>query len=151
MQTTTKTITHSKTESTEMKANRPGYRIEYQPQLVEETVLRAIVAHPEEGLFRKERNAIYEMQDDETREEAFQELHQRWLQRLGLNTPLYEVLALWPILQCSTHKCLLLSARSKKDISADLFVTSKESGISEQAQRTIIIQLTAELLSQSQQ
>ena len=125
------------------------YRIEYQPQLIEDAVLCAIAGHPEENTFRKERDELYECADDDTREIAFQDMHQRWFSHLELGSPVGQIFELWPILVASTHRCLLLKARSKKGIGAELYVAPEESVQSESEQRTIIIQLTPELLCQS--
>lgn len=126
------------------------YRIEFQPQLAEEAVLRAMSNHPEESLFRQERDRLYENADGEDRERAFQDLHHRWLNRLGLINPLQQVLALWPILATATGSCLLTKARSKKEVGAELYVAPQQPGRRERERRTIVIQLTPELLSQSQ-
>ncbi|MFQ5864790.1 MAG: hypothetical protein ACE5IW_06120 [bacterium] len=127
------------------------YRIEYQPPLVEEAVLRAIVGRKEESEFRKQRDRVYESPGSQEREEAFQELHQRWFERLGLNAPLQEVFSYWPVLRKSTHKCLLIKAASRKDIGADLYVAPTISEQTDREQRTIIIQLTPEILTQPKQ
>jgi hypothetical protein len=63
---------------------------------------------------------------------------------------LLQVFKLWPILTNSTNRCLLINARSKKSIGAELYLTPPESNLSESERRTIVVQLTPELLSQSQ-
>lgn len=131
-------------------STQPSYSIEYQPQLVEEAVLRAIIRHAGEGMFREERDAIYNLQDEEAREEAFQTLHQCWFERIGLHEPLEEVLSYWPILRTHTHRCLLVKAPSKKEVGAELFVAEDHSGRSKCEIRSVVIRLTAELLIQSE-
>jgi len=133
------------------KATQLSYRIEYQPQLVEEAVLRAIDGHTDGNIFRKERNDLYRMQDEKAREEAFQTLHQCWFEHIGLHEPLKEVLSCWPILRTDTHRCLLVKAPSKKEVGAELFVAENHAGGSEGEIRSIVIRLTAELLIQSEQ
>lgn len=129
---------------------RPSsYCIEYQPQLVEETVLRAIVGHAEERIFRRERDAIYCLGDEEAREEAFQTLHQHWFEHIGLHEVIEGVFTHWPILKTHTHRCLLVKASGKKEIGAELFVAEDNSGQKENGIRSIVIQLTPELLIQS--
>lgn len=128
-----------------------SYIVEFQPRLVEEAVLRAIAGHREESLFRKERDQLYECRDNDGREVAFQQLHQSWFNRLGLGNPLRQVFELWPILTTSTHRCLLIKGRSKKDIGAELYLAPHECDVSEHERRIIVIQLTPELLCQSQQ
>jgi hypothetical protein len=118
------------------------YRIEYQPRLIEEAVLRAIVGRADKRLFRKERDGVYGLADADEREEAFQKLHLQWFARLRLAAPLEEALACWPILKNETDKCLLTKAQSQKEIGADLFVAQTP------LQRMIVIRLTAELLTQ---
>lgn len=131
--------------------NTIAYYIEYHPQLIEEAVLRAIERHPKERQFRIERERVYESQEDEAREEAFQELHQRWFECLTLNSPLQEVFSYWPILRQATYKCLLMKARSRKEAGVELYVAPKVTGVPERKRRTIVIQLTAELFCYSQQ
>ena len=60
-----------------------SYRIEYQPQLVEDTVLWVIAGRLEEKSFRKERNPIYQLQNEEAREENFQVLHEQLVRPPG--------------------------------------------------------------------
>ena len=129
----------------------PPYRIEFQPQLVEEAVLRAVAGHPDASLFWGERDRLYECADNDHREPAFQNFNQSWLNRLGLGKPLQQVFALWPILTDSTSRCVLIKARSKKNIGAELYIVPDESGLNERERRTIALQLTPELLSHSQQ
>lgn len=127
-----------------------SYRIEYQPQLLEETVLQAIVGHAGESIFREERNAIYNLHDEDAREEAFQSLHQQWFERLTLSEPLVEALDYWPILQTNTQRCLLVKANTKKEIGAELFVAKDSSGQAEGEVRSLVVRLTSDLLAQSE-
>jgi hypothetical protein len=129
----------------------PNYRIECQPQLIEDSVLRAIAGHADALLFWKERDRLYENPDSDDREKAFQSLSRSWFSRLCLDKPLREVLALWPILTTSTGRCVLIKARSRKDAGAELFLAPTEFGLGECERRTIAIQLTPELLSHSHQ
>lgn len=151
METIHKLSSQTEEGQNQSRNTQRSYRIKYHPQLIEETVLRAISGHHKESLFRIERDRLYEWQDDETREEAFQELHHRWFECLGLGKPLHEVLEFWPILKESTYKCLLMKAHSTKDACAELYLAPKESGLSERERRTIVIQVTSELLGHSQQ
>jgi hypothetical protein len=129
----------------------PNYRIELQPQLVEDSVLRAIAGHTDARLFWKERDRLYEMPESDDREKAFQSLNRSWFARLCLDKPLREVLSLWPILTTSTSRCVLLKARSTKNMGAELYYVPQESGLSECERRTIAVQLMPALLPQSQQ
>jgi hypothetical protein len=129
----------------------PSYRIEYQPQLMEDAVLYAISSRPDKSLFRSERDQLYERNHDEDREQAFQQLHQRWFHRLELEGPLLQALEYWPILFASTHRCILTKARSPKTAGAELYVAPPQPSVSERERRTVVIQLTPELLAQSPQ
>ena len=126
-----------------------SYKIEYQPQLVEETVLRAIAGHKDERRFRCERDAIYALQDDEAREQAFQTLHQSWFERLALSEPLRQVLAYWPILHECTSRCLVLKAPTKKERGAELFVAPEEAEQGGREVKSVVVQLTPELMLKS--
>jgi hypothetical protein len=126
------------------------FRIEFQPQLLEEAVLRAIIRHPAEKVFWRERNRLYENKESEYRETAFQNLHEKWFQRLGLDKPLRQVLALWPILTEATSRCLLIKARSKSGLGAELYLAPEASGLNVRERRTIAVQLTPELLAQAE-
>ncbi len=128
----------------------PDFRIEFQPQLLEDAVLRAIGGYPEERDFWRERDRLYENNESEDREKAFQHLHEKWFQRLGLANPLRQVLTLWPILTEATSRCLLIKARSKKSLGAELYLAPEESGLNARERRTIVVQLTPELLAQSE-
>jgi hypothetical protein len=128
---------------------RLSYCIEYQPQLVEEAVLRGIVGHADERTFRAERDAIYHLQDED-REESFEVLHQRWFEQLGMHVPLTDVLSCWSILQTDTDRCLLLKALGRKETGVELFVSDDESGQSQGKMRSIVIQLTPEMLTQTE-
>jgi hypothetical protein len=126
-----------------------SFQIEYQPQLIEEAVLRFIEGHPEEKRFRKERDTIYKLMDDESREQQFQILHQRWFERLHLDAPLQEALSFWPILKSYTARCRLLKARSNKEVGAELYVAPRDPRSPVLSCRSIVIQLTSELLTQA--
>jgi hypothetical protein len=128
----------------------PAFHIDLQPQLVEEAVLYAITGHPEEGLFRKERDRLYESKENKGREREFQSLHEKWFQSMGLIHPLRQVLAVWPILTETTSRCLLIKARSKTSLGAELYLAPEAFGLGARARRTIVVQITSELLTQSE-
>jgi hypothetical protein len=139
--------------SVDFRTHGKSYCVEYHPQLVEEAVLRLIRGHPKEDLFRKERNRIYEFTHSEEREEAFQQLHERWFNHLNLGEPVQQVFKLWPILITSTHRCLFIKARSTKEMGADLYLARVKRDRPELSRRdrVIVVQLTPELLCQSPQ
>ncbi len=128
-----------------------SYRIEYQPQLVEEAVLRAIAGHAAERDFRKERDRVYMLSDEDERENAFQGLHQAWYERLELDQPLGLVLAHWPIITRKTCRCIVLKAPQKKQIGAELFVShpKNDHGVAPE-HRSVTVQLTPELAANTE-
>ena len=68
------------------------FHVEYDPRLVEETVLLRIRRDPEEKRFYRARDLIYELGDAEEREKRFQEFHAEWFLRLQLGQPVRESL-----------------------------------------------------------
>ncbi|OFV92388.1 MAG: hypothetical protein A3H95_04800 [Acidobacteria bacterium RIFCSPLOWO2_02_FULL_64_15] len=65
----------------------------YAPDLVEEAVLLAEPTAPAASAqaFRRERDRIYEIVDDDAREASFRSLHLRWFARLGLHRVIDQV------------------------------------------------------------
>jgi len=100
-----------------------SFRVEYDPRLVEEVVLRAAVGRPEERDFRRGRDRLYELADPEKREAAFGAFHGEWFLRLGLCRPLEQALEERPALARGTRCCAVVRARSKKEEGAELFVS----------------------------
>lgn len=70
-------------------------RLTYAPDLLEEAVLLAErTAQPADArAFRRERDRIYEVADDERREAGFRWLHLRWFTRLALHHPIEQAVA----------------------------------------------------------
>ncbi len=99
-----------------------GYPLEFDPQLVEEAVLRAVESAPpaDRRSFREERNPLYELPEDETRERSFRRLHGRWFVRLGLADPVRRALADEPSLAAGTSRCLVLPVVKAAQEYADL-------------------------------
>jgi len=128
----------------------PDYRLEFQPQLIEEAVARVMASHAEAGSFWQEREQLYENADGEAREAAFRNFYESWFNRLGLIAPLQQVFELWPILTTATSRCLLIRARAKKQVGAELYITVAEPGMTARERRTLVVQLTPELLAQPQ-
>jgi len=119
-----------------------SFSIEYQPQLVESAVLHVINGYSEEHRFREVRNKIYEMNNPDAQEAAFQSLHQNWFNRLDFGQPLLEVLDAWPILKNNTQRCIVLKAQSEKSIGAELYVADTNGSSHTRDIRTILIQLS---------
>ena len=128
----------------------PDFRIEFQPQLIEEAAARVMADHAEASLFWQAREQLYENTDGEAREAAFRNFYESWFNHLGLIAPLRQVFELWPILTTATSRCLLIRARAKKQLGAELYITAEEPGMNARERRTIVVQLTPELLAQPQ-
>lgn len=99
-----------------------GLKIEIEPRLAEEAVLRAVGerARAHGAAFRSERDSIYECPDPERKERLFSELHLRWFVRLGLGAPLFRILGENPLIAESAAGCHLIAARTGKEEGADL-------------------------------
>lgn len=121
-----------------------GFRVDYDPRLVEEAVLRAIRDAAEEPSFRAERDRIYELQDAEEQEAVFRTVHAQWFVRLGLGRPIEQAFEERPSLTASTCRCVVVRANSRKQESADLFVAPPEEGEDEVGQRSIGIQVRSD-------
>ena len=96
------------------------FRIEYDARLVEETVVRHLSGRPEEYVYRKARNALYEIMEGEIRERRFQGLHAEWFTRLSLGGPVQDALEEQPALLQGAAHCCVLAASSAADEGADL-------------------------------
>lgn len=103
-----------------------------QHAVIEEAVLRAIAARPEEREFRCQRDRLYRLAEDE-REAAFRELHAEWFTRLALPMPLHSALAELPILAQHCRQCVVTTAPTRMDEGADLLVDGDA--------RTVLIRL----------
>lgn len=105
-----------------------GFAIEYEPRLVEEAVLLAVRGRTEEQEFRRRRDPLYEIPDQDERETGFRALHAEWFERLGLDRPVCAALMEEPLIVGNTSRCVLAAAFAGKDEGADLFVSSSETG-----------------------
>jgi hypothetical protein len=128
----------------------PDFHIEFQPQLIEDAVARVMADHSTASRFWQEREQLYENTDGEAREAAFRNFYESWFNRLGLIAPLRQIFELWPILTAATSRCLLIRARAKKHLGAELYITAEEPGMNARERRTIVAQLTPELIAQPQ-
>ncbi|MCC7430049.1 hypothetical protein IT568_04310 [bacterium] len=125
-------------------------KIEYQPQLVEEAVLRKISGNPEGKQFRKERDKIYEIDDKETRESDFVKLNQNWFQRLGLANAIFEVLKNFPILETSVARLVFFKSSSPKKQSAELFVSKEGLNVNVKERQSILVSILPELFCEGE-
>lgn len=128
----------------------PNFRIDLQPQLIEDAVMRVMADHAEVGGFWRERDQLYENTVGEAREAAFRNFFASWCNRLGLLTPLQHIFDLWPMLTETTHRCILMRAQAKKHMGAELYSTAADAGLPARARRTIVVQLTPELVARSE-
>ncbi len=105
-----------------MSTTMTAYRVDLEPRLVEESVLLAVESIPRENRrrFRRQRDLIYELQNDEEKESRFRDLHSRWFVLLKLPAMLYEMLAEQPLLARGTSRCLVLPAVTAQEEGADL-------------------------------
>ena len=98
------------------------YPIRFDSRLVEDAVLLAEPGlHPLLRLrFRRERDALYRLEDLEERDLEFALLHQRWFGAMELGEPLALAIREHWGLVASTNRCLVLPAVSAGDEDADL-------------------------------
>lgn len=123
------------------------YRIDYQPQLIEEAVLLAMSGHEDEHVFRWERDQIYESFEPDARDAAFQQVHRSWFDILQMGKPLQACFDTWPILREVTQRCLVMKARSPKDAGAELYRTNERAGRDQRASQIILMQITPALFT----
>jgi hypothetical protein len=95
---------------------------EFEPRLVETSVLEAMRGHAREHEFHVERDAVYDVVDPERREAAFTALHGRWFARAALDRPFHAALAEQPAVSRACARWLVGGARAARDEAADLLV-----------------------------
>lgn len=120
---------------------------EYSPSLIEEVVMRFITGKQEEVSFRKNRNALYDIEDGELRETAFQNFHLSWYAKLKLDTPLVDSLISYPLIISQVDRIALIQAPSKKKEGAELFRKNDEIVSNDEKKTSIILTLTPERFS----
>ncbi len=98
------------------------YALEFDPRLVEDSVLLAIesVTPKERRAFRLERDPLYELEDGDEREARFHALHNRWFLRLGLVEGVRDSLAREPSIAAGTRRCLVVPVARAREEYADL-------------------------------
>ena len=117
------------------------FSVEYEPGLVEETVLLRIPGAPEESSFRKLRDRIYAVTDSEQRERQFREFHAEWFVRLQLGRPITESLLEQHALFRGTQRCCVLPARTTQEEGADLHGLRAASPADREPDKVIVIRL----------
>ncbi|MBI4559600.1 MAG: hypothetical protein HY706_18590 [Candidatus Hydrogenedentes bacterium] len=123
------------------QVSSPGFEVVYEPPLVEEAVLRAIQGREEEPHFRSERDRIYELIDADQRESRFLVFHREWFTRLSLHRPVERALDERPILSTSARRCLIATAKTRKQEGAELFVAPEVSDPNSARGRVIAVRL----------
>ena len=118
--------------------------LEYSPSLIEEAVMRFIIGRKEEIVFRDERNALYDIEDSERRETAFQDFHMSWFAKLALETPLVESLGSYPHIISKVDRVAIVQAPSKKKEGAELFRKNDKVYSNDEKNTSILITLTPE-------
>lgn len=103
-----------------MRASR--IEIDYEPRLVEETVLAALRGRRDARGFWQERDRLYEMADAESRERGFAALHGRWFERLGVERRIREVLDEHPGIAARCGRSVVARAVTDAEEAADLLV-----------------------------
>ncbi|MBI4442697.1 MAG: hypothetical protein HY649_04910 [Acidobacteria bacterium] len=94
--------------------------LEYDPRLVEEAVLLSLEGHREETQFRRERDRVYELANEDERETRFSQLHGKWFVQLQLGRPIVEALEEQPGVIQQAQRCAVLPAITSRDEGADL-------------------------------
>ena len=100
------------------------YRLEFDPRLMEDAVQLGIGGHAQEAEFHRERERIYEIRDEEKRDQRFNELHQQWFIRLDLAHAVERALDDYPLLKRDTKSCRVMFAVFSKQEGADLYGSS---------------------------
>ena len=113
---------------------------EWEPRLVEGTVLLAVAGRAEEGRFRAERDRLYGIADGAERETGFDTLHAAWFARLGLDRPFREALEAQPPIVARCARWLVAWARRRSDEAADLLVPPG-------ASPTLLVRVTCETVA----
>jgi len=125
------------------------FQIEYDPQLVEASVLLRVERDPEKKRFRQAHDLIYELRDAEERERQFRNLHSKWFVHFRLEQPTREAVQEQPLLTQKTLRCCVVSAPSVRDEGADLHDLRDSSPMDSPPVRVILIQLRPERLLDS--
>lgn len=119
-------------------------RIEYDPQLVEHSVLLAVRRDSStERELHKTIDPIYEVQDAEQREKAFVQAFAEWFDRLSLGRLVYELVAQRLLISDRVERCVVREAHRRRAEGAELCIQGGESERIPPS-RTVVIQLCPE-------
>ncbi len=119
--------------------------LRFDPRFLEEVVFFALRGHPETSVFQKKRDRLYEIEDVEERERAFQALNVAWFDRLGMAETIEKAVDEQPLISSKVRWCVVSQAAGKKEEGAELFVSSEE-GLNDRERRTVRLLLRPESL-----
>jgi hypothetical protein len=126
-----------------------GFRVDYDPQLVEACVLLCIGRDREHRRLRRARDIIYDVQDADERERQFQKFHAECFRLLQMEQPIMRALKEQPGLMERTARCCVVSARSAADEGADLHELRDGAAQGTLSAKVIVIHLKPERLVDS--
>lgn len=118
--------------------------VDFDPRLVEEVVFRAVQGKVSGIRFRLERDRLYGIEDPDSRDEAFQKLHRRWFQSLEFDRPFFLALEERPLIARSVQGLVVAPSLSRREESAELFVSPEEERFSDETDRSVGIQVLPE-------
>jgi hypothetical protein len=116
-------------------------RVTYAPDLVEETVLLAerVIPAADARAFRRERDSIYRIADEDLREAGFRSLHLQWFVRFGLDRAVPQAIEERPDAFGRVSGCRAARARDGRDEGADLIDELTAAGV--RAAPTLMVRL----------
>ncbi|MFQ5521946.1 MAG: hypothetical protein ACE5FK_11140 [Candidatus Methylomirabilia bacterium] len=132
-----------------MAEGRTEWVIEYEPRLVEETVLLALRDSSQEAEFRKHRDRLYQISDLEEREAGFRALHASWFAQFGLGEEIARAFVEQPSIAANADRSVVFSASSGREEGAELFV-SAQNRASGPARRTVVLRVRPATLTAPQ-
>ncbi len=123
--------------------NLKDYRLELEPRWVEECVLLAVdrLAPDVERCFRVERDALYEIEEEEVRESRFHTFHARWFAKLHLSDGVLRSIEEFPFVVDGTSRCVVLTTISATEESADLHDDRRPDSPVEAAKPVLVMRL----------
>jgi hypothetical protein len=129
-----------------MREFAPTFSLRYDPHLVEEAIFFVVKDRPEGRVFHRGRDRLYDIANPEARDRAFQEYHAAWFTRLRLAVPIEQAFAEQSSITQAVRGCVVGWAPTRKDESAELFVSPPADGLSERERRSVGLLLRPESL-----
>lgn len=101
-------------------------RIEYEPELLEESVFRALhcgefALKPLAAEYHRRAEPLYAMPEGHSRDAAFQKLQTEMFEKAGLQRPIDEVFACFPHILKKVERAVFISAQQRREEEAELF------------------------------